>query len=319
MDIIRRTMLALPGLALGTAAKAQAWPTRPIRLISTFEPGGGADILARGLAAIMSEDLGQTVVVENRTGAAGNLGAEMVARATDHHTIYLASTGPLAYHHVLFRNLAFDPLRDFSPIGLAALSPNLLAVRSDRPWRTLQDLIEEARRRSGELSFGSSGIGSTQHLTGELLQAETGIELLHVPYRGGAPAVRDLVGGRLHMAVSSGSSAAMIRTGELRAIAVSGATRIPMIPDVPTMSEQGYPKLVATAWYGLVGPSSMPTEAIMKLHQALRRASSNPAFVSRMRDQTLDVQESSPEEFSTFIAAERDKWAPIARRFAGTL
>jgi len=267
----------------------------------------------------MSEDLGQTVVVENRTGAAGNLGAEMVARATDNHTIYLASTGPLAYHHVLFRNLAFDPLRDFSPIGLAALSPNILAVRSDRPWRNLQDLVEEARRRPGELSFGSSGIGTTQHLTGELLQAETGIELLHVPYRGGAPAVRDLVGGRLDMAVSSGSSAAMIRSGEIRAIAVSGTTRIPVIPDVPTMQEQGYPNLVATAWYGLVGPSSMRADAVMSLHRALRRASSDSAFVARMRDQTLDVQLSSPEEFSSFIAEERDKWAPVTRRFAGSL
>ncbi|MDB5412491.1 MAG: transporter substrate-binding protein [Rubritepida sp.] len=319
MIFTRRTLLAVPGFALPASARAQAWPTRPIRLISTFEPGGAADILARSLAAIMPEELQQTVIVENRTGAAGNLGAEMVARATDNHTIYLASTGPLTYHHVLFRNLAFDPLKDFAPIGLAALSPNILAVRSDRPWRNLQDFIEEARRRPGALTFGSSGIGTTQHLTGELLQAETGIELLHVPYRGGAPAVRELVGGRIDMAVSSGSSAAMIRSGEIRAIAVSGATRIPMIPDVPTMSEQGYPNLVATAWYGLVGPSSMPTEVVMRLDRALRRASSNPAFVSRMRDQTLDVRESNPEEFSSFIAAERGKWAPIAQRFAGTL
>lgn len=320
MRINRRSLLAAPTLLLlPRASWGQQWPSRPLRLICTFSPGGAADMLARGIAALMPEDLGQNVIVENRTGAAGNIGTEMLARATDGHTILLASTGPLSYHHILFKKLPFDPLKDIAPVGFVAHSPNILVTRNDSGWKTLEEVVAAARKRPGELTIGSSGIGTTQHLTGELLQQMADIKLIHVPYRGGALSLQDLLGGRLDLNVTTGSGASTIRDGGITALGVTGATRIPAIPDIPTMVEQGYPEFVATAWYGIVGPASMPPEIVARLNGALRNALSDKSFVERMSNQTLDVQPSTAEEFDAFIAAERKKWEPITRPLIGTL
>jgi len=315
----RRALLAAPALLLARPLRAQEWPNRPLRLVSTFEPGGAADQLARGIANLMGPHLGTTVVVENRTGAAGNIGTEFVARATDGHTFLLASTGPVSYHQVLFRSLPFDPLRDLVPVGFVAHSPNMLAVRPDSGWNTLADVVAAARARPGALTFGSAGIGTTQHLTGELLQAMAGVSLTHVPYRGGAPALQDMLGGRLDLVVTSGSGASTVREGRLRAVGVTGARRIPVLPDVPTMREGGYPDFVATAWYGLVGPAATPPPAVARLNEALRRALTDEVFAARMRDQTLEVEATTPDGFAAFIEAERAKWAPVTRAFAGSM
>ncbi|HEY8610906.1 MAG TPA: tripartite tricarboxylate transporter substrate binding protein [Roseomonas sp.] len=309
--------LALP--MLGRPAWAQEWPTRPIRLIATFEPGGAADQLARGLAAMMGPELGQNVLVENRTGAAGNIGTELVARATDGHTLLLCSTGPMSYHHILFRTLPFDPLKDFTPVGFAAHSPNILAARKDLGWTRLDQVLAAARAAPGRLNFGSAGIGTTQHLAGELLQEVTGIELTHVPYRGGAPALRDLLGGRLELLVTTGSGADMMREGRITPIATMGTTRLPALPETPTMQEAGLRDFSATAWYGVVGPAGMSAPVVARLSAALRAALENPGFAAQMRDQTMEVEPGTPEAFAAFIAAERQKWEPVARRMAGTM
>ncbi|MBP0495403.1 Bug family tripartite tricarboxylate transporter substrate binding protein [Pararoseomonas indoligenes] len=308
--------LALPALR---PARAQAWPNRPLRLIATFEPGGAADQLARAIAAGMGPELGQTVVVENRTGAAGNIGTELVARANDGHTFLLCSTGPMTYHTILFRSLPFDPQRDFTPIGFAAWSPNIFATRNDLGWKRLDEVVAAAKAAPGKLNFGSAGTGTTQHLAGEMLQEAAGIRLTHVPYRGGAPALRDLLGGQLELLVTTGSGANMMREGKITPIAVMGEKRIAALPDTPTMQEAGLRDFSATAWYGVVGPAGLPAPAVARMSAALRAALTDETLIARMRDQTMDAQFSTPDDFASFIAGERRKWRPVAQQFAGTM
>jgi tripartite-type tricarboxylate transporter receptor subunit TctC len=308
--------LSLPALR---PASAQAWPNRPVRLIATFEPGGAADQLARALAAGMGPELGQTVVVENRTGAAGNIGTELVARATDGHTFLLCSTGPMAYHHILFRSLPFDPQTDFTPIGFAAWSPNILAARNDLGWKRLEDVLAAAKAAPGKLNFGSAGTGTTQHLAGEMLQEAAGIRLTHVPYRGGAPALRDLLGGQLELLVTTGSGANMMREGKITPIAIMGDRRIAALPDTPTMQESGLRDFSATAWYGVVGPAGLPAPTVSRISAALQAALKDEVLIARMRDQTMDVQSGTPDQFASFIASERQRWRPVAQHFAGTM
>lgn len=319
----RRHLLAgAPALALPATVRpawAQEWPNRTIRLIATFEPGGAADQLARALAAAMGAELGQTVVVENRTGAAGNIGTELVARATDGHTFLLCSTGPMTYHTILFRSLPFDPLKDFTPIGFAAHSPNILAARNDLGWKTLDQVLAAARAAPGKLNYGSAGNGTTQHLAGELLQDATGIRLTHVPYRGGAPALRDLLGGQLELLVTTGSGANMMREGRITPIATMGTTRLAALPDVPTMQEAGLRDFSATAWYGVVGPAGLPAPVVARLSGVLQAALRDEVLAARMRDQTMEVQPTTPRAFAEFMAAERRKWEPVARHFAATM
>lgn len=315
--IRRRTALMLP---LAAPALAQPeWPNRSIRLIATFEPGGGADQSARALAAQLGPLLGQSVVVENRTGAAGNIGTEAMVRANDGHTFLYASTGPITYHHILFRNLPFDPLRDLLPIAFAAHSPNIIGARADLPWRNINDLVAAARRTPGAINYGSAGIGTTQHLTMELLQARANIELTHVPYRGGAASLRDLLGGRLELAVLTGSGAAPIREGRVTALAVTGNGRIPVIADVPNMIEQAFPDFVATAWYGVVGPANTPAEIVRRMSDAVTRVTQDEGFNARMRDITFEAATMDTAAFTRFIHAERAKWEPIVRRLAGSM
>ncbi|MCR0982723.1 Bug family tripartite tricarboxylate transporter substrate binding protein [Roseomonas populi] len=308
--------LALPAV---WPARAQSWPNRPVRLIATFEPGGAADQLARAIAAGMGPELGQTVVVENRTGAAGNIGTELVARANDGHTFLLCSTGPMTYHTILFRSLPFDPQKDFTPIGFAAWSPNIFATRNDLGWKRLDDVVAAAKAAPGKLNFGSAGTGTTQHLAGEMLQAAAGIRLTHVPYRGGAPALRDLLGGQLELLVTTGSGANMMREGKITPIAVMGERRIAALPDTPTLQEAGLRDFSATAWYGVVGPAGLPAPAVARMSAALHTALKDENLVARMRDQTMDVQFSTPDDFASFIADERRKWRPVAQQFAGTM
>ncbi|MBP0443519.1 tripartite tricarboxylate transporter substrate binding protein [Roseomonas sp. SSH11] len=310
-------LLALP--ATRRSALAQEWPNRPVRLIATFAPGGAADQLARDLAQMMGPELGQTVVVENRTGAAGNIGTEQVARATDGHTFLLCSTGPMTYHPILFRSLTFDPLKDFTPIGFAAHSPNILAARKDLGWTRLDQVLDAARAAPGRLNYGSAGSGTTQHLAGELLQEVTGISLTHVPYRGGAPALRDLLGGQLELLVTTGSGANMMREGRITPIATMGSTRLAALPDVPTMHEAGLVNFSATAWYGVVGPAGLPDPVVARMSGALQKALRDPGLAARMRDQTMDVETMTPEAFAAFMTAERQKWKPVAERLAGTM
>jgi len=308
--------LSLPALR---PASAQVWPNRPVRLVATFEPGGAADQLARAIASGMGSELGQTVVVENRTGAAGNIGTEVVARANDGHTFLLCSTGPMAYHTILFRSLPFDPEKDFTPIGFAAWSPNIFATRNDLGWKRLSDVVAAAKAAPGTLNFGSAGTGTTQHLAGEMLQEAAGIRLTHVPYRGGAPALRDLLGGQLELLVTTGSGANMMREGKITPIAVMGEARISALPDTPTMQEAGLHDFSATAWYGVVGPAGLPAPTVARMSAALRSALRDERLVERMREQTMDVQFSTSDHFAAFIAAERRKWRPVAQRFAGTM
>jgi tripartite-type tricarboxylate transporter receptor subunit TctC len=312
----RRVLLAAGGgLLAARGARAQTWPDRPVRIIVTFSAGGAPDTLSRGLGELIAPHLGQPVVAELRQGAGGNLGAEATARARpDGTTLWMASTGPLCYHDLIYPTLGFDAERDFAPIAFVAHSPNILVVRPDLGLRSLGDLLAHARREPGGLRFGSAGVGTTQHLSGELLMQLTGIEIIHVPYRGGAFAVQDLLGGRLEMSFSTTTAINLIREGRLQALAVTGATRMPALPDVPTIAEQGIAGYAATAWYGLVAPAGTPAPVIQRLNVLTSAALGQAEFRDRMAGQGLYFEPATPEAFAAFIRDERARWRPVVER-----
>lgn len=314
----RRTLLTLSGASLLAGGRAEAqggWPDRPIRIVVTFSPGGAPDMLTRGLGDLLSPRLGQQIVVELRQGAGGNLGAEFTARARpDGHTLWTASTGPLAYHHMIYPNLPFDAEKDFTYIGGIASTPNIVVVRPGLGFRTLDDLIGHARRHPGELRYGSSGVGTTQHLSGELLALMAGIELVHVPYRGGAYVVQDLLGDRVDLIFGSATSINLIREGKLTAVAVTGKERFPALPEVPTVHEQGVTGYEATAWYGLVGPAGIPEPIVRRLNTLTNEAFRDEGYRQRMEQMGLYFMPTTPEGFRGFVAAERRKWSDVIRR-----
>ncbi len=314
----RRTILTLAGASLLASGRVEAqggWPDRPIRIIVTFSPGGAPDMLTRGLGDLISPRLGQPIVVELRQGAGGNLGAELTARARpDGYTLWTASTGPLSYHHMIYPNLSFNAEKDFTYIGAVASTPNIVIARRSLGFRTINDLIEHARRHPGELRYGSAGVGTTQHLSGELLALMTGIELTHVPYRGGAYVVQDLLGDRVDLTFGSSTAINLIREGKLTALAVTGKERISALPDVPTVHEQGVAGYEATAWYGLVGPAGIPEPIVRRLNTLMNEAFRNEGYRQRMEQMGLYLTPSTPEEFEAFVAAERRKWSDVIRK-----
>jgi tripartite-type tricarboxylate transporter receptor subunit TctC len=313
----RRSLAALAAVTLAAPrARAQAWaPDRPVRVIVTFSAGGAPDTLTRGLGDIIAPSLGQPIVVELRQGAGGNIGAEATARARpDGTTLWMASTGPLAVHHMIYQTLPFDAERDFSPIAFVAHSPNILVARPGLGERTLADLLALVRRQPGRITYGSAGVGTTQHLSGELLGVMANVEMTHVPYRGGAFAVQDLLGDRLDTSFSTTTAINLVREGKLVALATTGATRMAALPDVPTIAEQGVPGYASTAWYGLVGPAGLPREAVARLNALVNAATADAGYRDRMAEIGLYFDPGTPEAFADFILAERRKWTEVVAR-----
>jgi tripartite-type tricarboxylate transporter receptor subunit TctC len=318
----RRQILAT-GLAAGWASLAPAlagaqpaWPARPIRLIVPFPAGGTTDLLARLLSDGLGARLGQPVVAENRGGAAGVIAAEQAARAEpDGQTLLFASIGTVAILPHLHARLGWKP-EDLVPIALFADVPNVIVVRADSPFRTLAELIAAARARPGELSFASSGNGSSLHLSGEMLKAQAGVDILHVPFRGGSDSVNQLLGGRIDIAVNNLPSAiAMIRGGQMRALAVTTAERTPALPEVPTVAEAaGLPEYEATAWFGLQAPRGTPAAIIERLNAETRAIGADPAVRARAEMVGARIRVGSIAEFAAFCAAESAKWAEVIRR-----
>jgi tripartite-type tricarboxylate transporter receptor subunit TctC len=311
-------MLTLAGASLLASGQTEAqdgWPDRPIRIIVTFSPGGAPDLLTRGLGDLITSQLGYPIVVELRQGAGGNLGADLTARARpDGHTLWTASTGPLAYHHMIYPNLSFDAEKDFTYIGALASTPNIVIARPGLGFQTINDLIEHARRNPGALRYASAGIGTTQHLSGELLALMTGIELVHVPYRGGAYVVPDLLGERVDLTFGSSTSINLVREGKLTALAVTGMERFPALPEVPTVHEQGVTGYEAIAWYGLVGPAGIPEPIVRRLNTLMNEAFQNDGYRERMEQLGLYFMPSTPDGFKEFVAAERRKWSELIRK-----
>ncbi|WP_207539774.1 Bug family tripartite tricarboxylate transporter substrate binding protein [Sabulicella rubraurantiaca] len=312
-----RRLLLATALATPTVAHAQGsdWPQRTIRLISPFPPGGAADLLARVLAEELSPVLRQSVVVENRTGAGGSVGTEAAVRATpDGYTLVMGSTGPISINPSLFR-LSYDPARDLVPIAPLASVASVLVVHPAVPARNLGELMAMARARPGELSYGSSGIGSAQHLFMELLLQQTGLNINHIPYRGTGPAMVDTVGGRLTMMFDTTPTALPhIRDGRVRPLAVTAARRDPALPDVPTIAEAGVPGYEALGWYGLFAPAATPRPVIERVANEVNTLLGREEFRAKLASQGVEPMRASVEEFSRFVGEDRNRWGEVIRR-----
>ncbi len=305
--MFRRSLLAI----LATPAFAQA---RPTRIIVPFPPGGLADALARPLAAKLASTLGNPFIVENRTGAGGNIGAEAAARAEpDGATLLLGSLGPLAVNQWLYPTLGYDP-RAFVPVSLLVNTPKVFCVNPSRPWRSLGELIEAARAAPGRFSAGSAGNGSSLHIALELFNRAAGIQVTHVPYRGAAPAVTDLVGGQLDLIIDNVPNIiGQIRGGGVRALATATPARMPQLPDVPTTAEAGLPGYLFGTWFGLVAPPGTPATTAERISAAVDAALRDPEVGGRLVEQGAVLGGGSPDSFGRFMEAERARLEPVIR------
>ncbi len=313
--MIRLTLAAWLAFAAVAPAAAQQYPNRPIRFVVPFAPGGSTDTLARTLGLKLTDALQQQVVVDNRSGANGNIGMEIVAHAApDGYTIVLGYIANLGIGPGLYAKLPYDPIKDYAPITQLASSPNILAVHPSLPVKSFREMIAYAKTNPKKLNFASSGVGSIGHLTGELLNRSAGIDMVHVPYKGSGQAVIDLLGGQVQM-MFSGMSSVMphIKAGKLRPLAVTGAQRSPAVPDVPTIAESGFPGFEATAWYGVLATARTPKAIVNRLHGEIVRALALPDVKERLNNVGFELVGSTPDEFAAFIKSEITKWTKVVR------
>jgi len=302
-------------LALITPASAQDFPNRPIKLIVPFPPGGPNDIIARVVGAKMQELLGQPVVIDNRGGAGGVIGTDAVAKAApDGYTIGLTSAGALAISKSLQEKVPYDSLKDLKPITLVAKVPELLVVANNVPASSMKDLLALAKSQPGKMNFASSGSGSMPHLAGELFKITAGIDIVHVPYKGAAPAVNDVIGQQVEMVfLDLPVLLPQVKAGKVKPIALGSRERVESLPDVPTTSELGLPQVEAENWYGLVAPAATPADVIAKLHKATVDAMKSPEVKDKLSSQGAILVGDTPEEFAAYIQSETDKWAKVAK------
>ena len=312
---LRQVFAALALAAFAAAAPAQDYPAKPIRLIVPFPPGGGTDIAARTVANKLSEALRWTFVVENKPGAGGNLGVEQAVKSPpDGYTLVIGQTSNLAINPALYAKLPYDPLKDLSPIALIVSAPVVLVVAANSPYKSLGDLLAAARRDPGAVTFASPGNGTVSHLAGELLQRASGVKFTHVPYKGAAQAMTDLLGGQVQSFMSSVPSAlAQIKGGRLRAIAVTSAKRAAEMPEVPAIAESGYAGFDATTWYGLLAPAGTPAAVIKRLNAEVNRALGMPDVSGRLAAEGGEVLGGSPERFASLLKADHAKWGRIVK------
>jgi tripartite-type tricarboxylate transporter receptor subunit TctC len=312
---MNRFLLALVAVLIPQLALAQAFPARPVRIVCPFPPGGGVDITARAIAQELAAQLGQPVIVENKPGAGGNVAAAEVARsAPDGHTLLLTLNALHAISPHLYASLPFDAMKDFSFITPLVSFNNVLVVGPGFPARSVADLIAQAKRAPGKLSFASSGNGTNLHLTGELFKSMAGVDLVHVPYKGSAPALTDLMGGAVAMMFDTIPSAlAHVKSGKLRALGVTGAKRSPVLPDVPTIAEAGLPGFEVVSWYGLVAPARLPQEVARRLNAEATKAANGKEFRGRMEPLGFDIVTAAPEKMAEMLAADSARWAPLIK------
>jgi len=302
-------------LSFGPPAQAQdAWPSRPVRVVIPFLAGGGGDAVGRAVAQVLTERLGRPFVADNRPGGASSLGTELVARAApDGYTLLIVGPNHATNPHLM--RLSFDTVRDLAPVSLLSTAPYVLIAAPDLPVTGLHDLLALARRQPGALSYGSAGNGTAGHLAMEMIKAATGVDIVHVPYRGSPPVLVDIMAGRIAMALDNVlSSSPGIAAGRMRALAVTGAARSARLPDVPTIAEQGLPGFDVTVWQGALFPAGTPPAIVNRLSAEIAAAMREPALRSRLSEIGVDALGSTPEEFRVFIDAELARWGDVIRR-----
>jgi len=314
MKFAWKALIALAGLAASLTGFAQAYPDKPIKIYHGFAAGGGADLLLRTLLPQLSENLGQQVIVEYRPGAGGNIAMETVARAApDGYTLLMGTPG-LAINPSLYANLPFDPLKDFAPVSLIGTVQNVLIVNPAVSAKDVRELIALAKANPGKLNFASSGTGTSLHLAGELFKVSTGVDIVHIPYKGGAQAMTDVMGGQAEMMWNVLPSALpQIKAGTVRALAVTGKVRSDALPDVPTMREAGVTDYTAITWNGILAPANTPKAVIAKLNDAIVKALRAPEMKSKYAAIGQDVAWSTPDEFAAFLAEESARWSKVIR------
>lgn len=308
-------ILCASGFALAVPAFAQSFPAKPIRWILPYPPGGGSDTIARPVARKLSENVGQQVIVDNRGGAGGNIGMEAAARsAPDGYTVVMGLTAQLAVNPGLYQKLPYDPVRDFEPITLLANGAYLLVAHPSLPVKSLKDVIAIAKKRPGELFYASSGNGSGAHLASELLNTMAGIRIVHVPYKGGGPALVDTISGQTQLLFATPiASAGHLQAGRLRAIAVSTTKRVNSMPDVPTAAESGLPGYDSGVWYGMLAPRGTPREIVARLNEEFRKVLADPGIRDFLTKSGIDPEGSSPEGLAKYMRSEIDKWAKVIK------
>ena len=302
-------------LCLVATAHAQTYPTKPLRFVVPFAAGGGSDLVARTVAAKLTETLGNTVVVDNRAGAAGSIGAEIVAKSPpDGHTLLLGSSGPLSINPSLYVKLPNDASRDFAPVALVTIMPFLLVTHPALPVRSVKDLVALAKTRPNELNYGSPGNGSTTHLANELLKSMTGMRITHVPYKGVAPAATDLISGQVQVLTGDLSTLLPhVKSGRMRGIAVTSARRSSLLPQMPTIAESGVPGYDASGWFGVLVPAGTPAAIVERLNAAIVKASATADARERLAALGGEVAAGTPEQFAAHIRSEAAKWGKVIR------
>jgi tripartite-type tricarboxylate transporter receptor subunit TctC len=300
--------------AFGAQAEKGAYPVKPIRLIVPLTAGGPTDILARIIAVPLAEPLGQQVIVDNRPGAGGNIGAELAAKSpADGYTLFMGTSGPLSINSSLYPKLAFDPIRDFAPVILAASAPFIVIVHPSVPANSMKELIALAKAKPGQLNYGSVP-GSASHLSTELFKMTAGVNIVHIPYKGAAPATTDVMAGQIQLSfASTPGSLPVVKAGKVKALGVTSARRIAKLPDVPTVAEAALPGYEASVWYGVVAPAGTPRSIVQRLNTEIARIVADPAQRERMLAGDFEPTTSTPEQFAAFIKSETAKWGKVVK------
>jgi tripartite-type tricarboxylate transporter receptor subunit TctC len=313
---IMRALAALLVLVAWSPGRAETWPSRPVRVVVAFAPGSTPDLTARLVAQGLGDALGQPFVVDNRSGASGNIGADAVAKAKpDGYTLLVATNGPIAVNPALFNNMPYDPARDLAPVSLLVRAPQIFVVNASLPVASFAELIAYAKAHPGGLSYGSVGSGSASHLAMEELKFRAGLELVHVPYRGFPPAVTDLLGGQIQvMCAIAAAVMPQIRDGKLRGLAITTALHSPIAPELPSVGELGFPELESYAWIGLMAPTGTPPDLIARLNRETVAALRRPAVQNNLEQQGYEVIADTPDAFADFIHAETARWTAVIRR-----
>ena len=301
-----------PALA---AESANDYPSKPIRLVVPFTPGGSTDILARVIGQKLTEAWGKQVVIDNRPGAGGNIGVDLVAKSpADGYTLVMGHIGTFGVNPTLYPKLPFDPVKDFQPITLVALVPNMLSVNPAVPARSVKELIALAKAKPGTINFGSGGNGSAAHLAGEYFKLMTKTEITHIPYRGTSPAVTDLIAGQIQMIITGvPPTLSFVKAGKLRALGVATARRLPLLPELPTIAEAGVPGYEATQWYGVLAPAGVPKPIVAKLNAEMVKAIKGADVREKLAAEAAEPVGNTPEEFGAFIKKEIARWAPVVK------
>ena len=309
-----KSLLSLALLAVSLAAQAQPYPTKPVKLVVGFTPGGGVDIAARTLGPKLSEIIGQNIIVENKPGAGTNIANEFVARSAPDGTTLLVTTSALAINMSLYKGLKFDALKDFTPIAIFSESPNILVVNSKLAAQNLREFLAYARANPGKLNYSSAGSGTTQHLSAELFKLKAGLNIVHVPYKGTAPSLASLIAAETDLTFANiPAIISHVKSGRLRPLASTGAKRAELMPDVPVMKEAGVEGVEVTVWFGVLGPAGMPRDMVQALSQAVGKAARDPDMRKRLAEQGAEPVGSSAEEFSKIMRDEVAKWAEVVK------